>query len=112
MPHLAFAVLFLAAALGPQAVVVEAPQELAQLLREDPCAVARRIAERAPCIDAEDCGAFQEWKRIFGAPRAEPLTPELAAGSAVRGPNRDQGLRSVQGTPPVFPCPASLSGPS
>lgn len=49
-----------------------------------PCVEARRLAAQGPCLRPEDCGALQDWKRLFGAPRTEHLDPQLADRMRVR----------------------------
>lgn len=48
-------------------------------LSEDPCKLARRIAESPPCLEPSDCQAVELWRQAFGAPdvqRARPSVPE------------------------------------
>ncbi len=47
-----------------------------------PCEAARQLAAQGPCLRPEDCGAYHDWKRLFGSPRTEPLDPQLALRSA------------------------------
>jgi len=47
-----------------------------------PCEAARQLAARGPCLRPEDCGAYRDWKRLFGSPRTAPLDPQLAVRSA------------------------------
>lgn len=51
---------------------------------EDPCALARRIAEAPPCQAGSGCEALDLWRELFGPPDFFPagsgeLPPELAA---------------------------------
>ena len=78
-------------AVGPDASSVQ-PVE-----RVDACELAREIAARGPCLRAEDCGAYRDWKRLFGAPRTEPLDPQVAA-TATRSPRQLTA---------AFVCPAT-----
>ena len=60
---------------------------------EAPCAVAEEIAMQRPCLKPEDCGAFQEWRRMFGPPGPRPLPGQPAARRAAAAP--------------TFVCPAA-----
>jgi hypothetical protein len=44
----------------------------------DLCPTARRIAEQPPCLRAEECGAFEQWRQTFGEPGMQPLEPRSA----------------------------------
>ena len=105
MVHLTFSVLLLAAVLEP-GPYPDRPSEFSRWVSAEPCEVARRIAEHAPCLRPEDCGALQEWKRIFGPPGVEPLTPEVARGKATRS-LLSPSPGGVTRRPVVFPCPAT-----
>lgn len=70
------------------------------------CAQARQIAEQRPCLRAEDCAAFHEWTRTFGAPGAEPLTPRSASAAVQPAGRPTAGTVERRLNPPVFDCPA------
>lgn len=73
----------------------------------DPCAVARQIAEQAPCLRSEDCGAVHAWADAFGTPRQELLVPTVTAAGEVEievTPRPRQVRRS-------WPCRVPASGP-
>ena len=51
---------------------------------EDPCALARRIAQSPPCLAGSACEALDLWRKSFGVPDIHPagaglLPPELAS---------------------------------
>jgi hypothetical protein len=51
---------------------------------EDPCALARRIAQSPPCLAGRACEALELWREAFGQPNILPagagqLPPELAS---------------------------------
>lgn len=47
-------------------------------LPENPCKLARRIAEAPPCLDPSDCQAVELWRQAFGAPGLLPVRPDAA----------------------------------
>lgn len=73
---------------------------------QDPCAVALRIVDQRPCVRAEDCAAFQDWTRTFGAPGTEPLTPRMAGADVALTARRPAATAQWRKNPPVFNCPA------
>ncbi len=108
MPNLTLTFLFVAATAAlvmPAGLEVETVGDVT-IVRGDLCAEARRIAESGPCLRPEDCGAFQEWRRIFGEPGITPLDPAeaLGAGQAPRPPKKILYLPSGRGS--SFNCPA------
>ncbi len=52
------------------------------------CAVAEEIAMQRPCLRAEDCGAYQDWQRLFGPAGPRQLDPALPAASRAGGFDR------------------------
>ncbi|MCP4204667.1 MAG: hypothetical protein GY769_22385 [bacterium] len=61
--------------MAEEATVVEAP-----FGDEDLCAIARRIAGAAPCLDPESCRALELWQGVFGVPGVRPADPEFGGG--------------------------------
>jgi hypothetical protein len=53
-----------------------------------PCAVAEEIAMQRPCLRAEDCGAYQDWQRLFGPAGPRQLQPALPAARRADGVER------------------------
>ncbi|MCP4655386.1 MAG: hypothetical protein GY856_08200 [bacterium] len=39
--------------------------------RPDPCLVGAEISRMPPCLDAEDCPAYELWIELYGPPRVE-----------------------------------------
>lgn len=101
IPLLLLLLTFLLAAAGAPAV----SPDRASSPPEDPCKLARRIAEAPPCVDPSDCEAVELWRQSFGPPqlhRARPEAPEgLPRGLESRLPDRkitlgeEEPLRSV-----------------
>ncbi|HEX5757805.1 MAG TPA: hypothetical protein VF121_01290 [Thermoanaerobaculia bacterium] len=61
-------------------VFVPVPDDVAAAA---PCAAAREIALQRPCLRAEECGAVEEWRRLFGEPGVRPLPSQPAARRAL-----------------------------
>jgi len=109
MPHLAVVFWFLFAPVANEISFGVLPDAVAAAMRVDPCAVAEQMAAQRPCLRPEDCGAFEDWTRLFGVPRNELLNPELAKGEVSRvfwrgGP--DLQLREI---PTSYLCLATVS---
>lgn len=109
MLYLALAFWLLASPAEAERPLTVPPEAARQVFRADLCAVAEQIAAQRPCLRPEDCGAFQDWKRLFGVPRIEPLTAEFVLRRVARtaGPFR-QGPR-VQDVPASFFCLAAVT---
>jgi hypothetical protein len=90
IPHLLLALLFAPVNVPGAALDRSSPPE-------DPCGLARRIAEAPPCLDPSDCEAVELWRQSFGAPKvfqARPEAPEgLPRALASRLPDREITLR-------------------
>ncbi len=54
----------------------------------DLCAAAEEIAMQRPCLRAEDCGAYQDWQRLFGPAGPRQLDPALPAARRADGVER------------------------
>lgn len=54
----------------------------------DLCAAAEEIAMQRPCLRAEDCGAYQDWQRLFGPAGPRRLDPALPAARRAGGFDR------------------------
>ena len=52
------------------------------------CAAAEEIAMQRPCLRAEDCGAYQDWQRLFGPAGPRRLDPALPAARRAGGFDR------------------------
>ena len=74
--------LLLMVSLTPKLEVIEpgAPIDL--------CATAEEIAMQRPCLRAEDCGAYQDWQRLFGPAGPRQLQPALPAARRADGVER------------------------
>jgi hypothetical protein len=91
-------------------VLVQAPAPEAPFWPDDPCLTAREIAARGPCLRPEDCGAFQQWSELFGAPRTTPLDPSLAAGGGARLAAPPGAPWPPAGVPRTYNCLAAPPG--
>src|SRR5687767_1352813 len=70
---------------------------------EDPCALARRIAQSPPCLAGSACEALDLWREAFGQPDVVPvgagqLPPELAS----RLPDSEVTLGDVESYEAAF----------
>lgn len=78
---------------------------------EDPCALARRIAQSPPCLAGSACEALDLWHEAFGRPNLVPagageLPPELAS----RLPGSKVTLGSFESYEAVFERLGEASG--
>lgn len=78
---------------------------------EDPCALARRIAQSPPCLAGSACEAVDLWREAFGVPdvfpvRAGELPPELAS----RLPGSEVTLEGVESYEAAFRRLGEASG--
>ena len=109
MPHLALVLWFLTTPMAPEISFQVRPDAVTEEIRADPCAVAEQIVAQRPCVRPEDCGAFQDWKRLFGVPRTELLNPEFAGGGVFRASAQfGPGLR-VREVPMSYLCLAAAN---
>ena len=109
MSHLALTFWLLAVPAVAERPFQVSPGAAMQVVRTDPCAVAKQIAAQRPCLRPEDCGAFQDWKRLFGAPRTEPLNPEFVGGGVARASRQLEANPKMQQVPMSFLCLAAES---
>jgi hypothetical protein len=78
---------------------------------EDPCALAKRIAQSPPCLAGSGCEALDLWHQNFGRPDVAPasagqLPPELAS----RLPDTDVTLGKVESYEEAFRRLGEVSG--
>src|SRR5688500_15356573 len=78
---------------------------------EDPCALARRIAQSPPCLAGSACEALDLWREAFGQPDVVPvgagqLPPELAS----RLPDSEVSLGRVESYEVAFQRLGAASG--
>jgi hypothetical protein len=78
---------------------------------EDPCALARRIAQSPPCLAGSACEALDLWRENFGQPDVFPagagqLPPELAS----RLPDSEVTLGKVESYESAFQLLGKASG--
>ncbi len=109
MSHLALTLWLLSVPVVPERPFQIPPEAVTQVMRTDPCAAAKQIAARRPCLRPEECGAVQDWKQLFGTPRTEPLTPILAVGGIARTSGQLKSVPKVQQVPTSYLCLAAAS---
>jgi hypothetical protein len=78
---------------------------------EDPCALAKRIAQSPPCLAGQACEALDLWHEAFGRPKiapagADPLPPELLS----RLPDSEVTLGKLESFEAVFERLGEASG--
>ncbi len=56
----------------------------------DPCRVGAMISRMRPCLDAEDCPAYELWVELYGAPRVGNAAPESAPSPGVGSDSEDR----------------------
>lgn len=66
---------------------------------EDPCAMARRIAEAPPCLEKSDCEAVDLWRQAFPPPGSQHAAADPAEELASRLP--DARIHLPEGTRPL-----------
>jgi hypothetical protein len=88
-------------------VLVQAPAPDERFWPEDPCLTAREIASRGPCLRPEDCGAFEQWTELYGAPRTAPLDPSLATGGGTVAALPPGSAPLPAGVPRTYNCLAA-----
>jgi hypothetical protein len=69
----------------------------------DLCAAAEEIAMQRPCLRAEDCGAYQDWQRLFGPAGPRQLVPALPAARRAGGVERRSVVCPVRARPASRP---------
>jgi hypothetical protein len=74
---------------------------------EDPCAVARRIAESPPCREKSDCEAVNLWRQAFPPPGSQQAAADPVAELASRLP--DVRIHLPQGARPLGEVAAELA---
>ncbi len=80
---------------------------------EDPCELARRIAQSPPCLAGRACEALDLWREAFGQPDVVPvgegqLPPERANGNRTMVAKAPSGRARQLGRywPSTFDCRA------
>ena len=77
---------------------------------EDPCALARRIAQSPPCLAGSACEALDLWHQHFGRPDVVPVDAELPSALASRLPDSDVALGKVSSYEDAFRRLGEVSG--
>lgn len=78
---------------------------------EDPCALARRIAQSPPCLAGSACEAFNLWQEAFGRPSSVPAgAGQLPRDLASRLPDSEVTLGSFESYEAAFERLGEASG--
>ncbi|HWN40888.1 MAG TPA: hypothetical protein VNW71_01640 [Thermoanaerobaculia bacterium] len=78
---------------------------------EDPCALARRIAQSPPCLAGSACEALDLWRENFGQPDVFPAgAGQLPPGLASRLPDSEVTLGKVDSYESAFQRLGKASG--
>lgn len=77
---------------------------------EDPCALARRIAQSPPCLAGSACEALDLWRENFGQPKVFPTAGQLPPELASQLPDLDVTLGNVDSYESAFERLSAVSG--
>jgi hypothetical protein len=78
---------------------------------EDPCALARRIAQSPPCLAGSACEALDLWRETFGRPDIVPVgVGQLPSDLASRLPDSEVTLGKVESYEAAFQRLGKASG--
>ena len=101
--HLAFGLLLAATLAAPPSVQTPAA--------EDPCLLAKRVAQSPPCFAEAPCRAEELWRGAFGAPRLRPAgLTALPSDLTARLPKAEVTLGRFNGIEETFKRLGEASG--